>query len=274
MPSIVRTFLTYSNGRPRTYGVLVDQRQGSVTFSKWDLRAFANAADRHPGACAFGKLVVLTDDGIVTFQSHPGRDPSRAFCGNSTAAGLSYLDPDRQIRTKVHGVGRRSYDIHARIEGDTVAQNWIVPPEPAQVRCWRGCRVLFLPTLNQYAIFLDPLPEGIGAGGVLRKLQASALATKLAVVAGTADAPIVEFHNSNGRHGAAPQTGVATLALASRSSPWLKARFPNGRFAYATADGPRVAVLPAVSDTACGRLSIEMPEVSVSFDPIAIEKAA
>ena len=270
----VRTFLTHSEGRPRTWGVLIDRRGARNRISRWQLRALAELANNHPGACAYGKIVLVRTDGISTFQTRPGRDPSRTFCGNSAAAGLSCLATEGSISTRIHGTGRRSYDVNGRIVGAAIAQQWLVPSEGAQLRNWRGCRALFLTTLNHYAILLDPLPPAMGPADALRELGASALANKLAIVSDIEGIPFVEFHNANGRHGAAPQTGIATLALAARTSPWFGARFPDGRFLHATTDGPQTSNLPSVVEAACGRLAIDMPSVSVRLDHALVEEAA
>ena len=85
---------------------------------------------------------------------------------------------------------------------------------------------------------------------------------------------VVEFHNSNGRHGGAPQTGLATIALATRSVPWLKDLFADGFVTYPSQAGPRQAGLPATSPAAGGRIAVEMPTVAVELVPLAMERVA
>ena len=73
---------------------------------------------------------------------------------------------------------------------------------------------------------------------------------------------------------AAPQTGVATIALAARSIGWLNDVFPDGQIAYRTAGGHRMASLPVILDAACGGHSLAMPGIAVSYAPLIAELAA
>jgi len=194
--------------------------------------------------------------------------------GNSTAAALSFLGIASAVETRIHGRATIPYQISARAVGDKVTQRWIVPSVASEARNWRGMRVLLLPTLNDYAIVLGRLPLDVSAQMARDELLGSAEAGKLAVVCETPSGPVVEFYNGNGRHGAVPQTGAATISLAIRSNPCLGHYFPNGRLTYLTKKGRRKAQLPAVSDTKCGRLAVEMPPISVRLDPVEVELVA
>jgi hypothetical protein len=252
-----------------TAGVLADLQHHNFDLQTADLPALAKAAVGIPGACAYGKIVVLAKDGIFTFQATTAGDTVPAFCGNSTAAAVSYLGGKAPIRATVHGTA--SYEVSARTRFGVVAQEWLVPAQAVAQRTWRGRQVLLLPTLNDYALVLGELPQGVCPEAVRRELLGAA--GKLAVI-GTGRNPIVEFYNSNGKHGGAPQTGLASIALAARALPWLNASFPDGQLTYLTEDGPRRAPLTAVSESACGRISITMPAVSVSLNPPAMKMVA
>jgi hypothetical protein len=67
---------------------------------------------------------------------------------------------------------------------------------------------------------------------------------------------------------------VASIALAARALPWLNASFPDGHLTYLTEGGPRRAPLTAVAESACGRIRITMPSVSVSLNPPAVKMVA
>ena len=107
-----------------------------------------------------------------------------------------------------------------------------------------------------------------------RELLGTALGGKLAILDHRAGMPIVEFYNSNGRHGAVPQTGLATIALAARSTGELNAWFADGNLVYRSGGHVLKTRLPEVSDTPCGRLSIAIPRISVSLDRPAMDMVA
>lgn len=238
-----------------------------------DLRDLALLAGRNADACAYGKVVVLGRQGIFTFQATPDGGTAPVFCGNSTAAAIGCLGGGKQ-RATVYGVADMPYEVAARIEGGAINQTWMVPATSPEEQTWRGCRVVFLPALNDYALVFGDLPSGIEPEAARCELLGADPACKLAIVSGSGADAVVEFHNSNGRHGGAPQTGLATIALATRSVPWLENFFPGGIVTYRSQAGTRRAALPATSPTAAGRMSVEMPTVAVDLTPLAMERVA
>lgn len=238
-----------------------------------DLRDLALLAGRNAASCAYGKVVVIGRHGISTFQATPDGATAPVFCGNSTAAAIGYLGGGKH-RTMVYGVADGPYEVSARIYGATIAQIWLVPAASPEERSWRGCRVVFLPALNDYALVFGELPAGVSPEAARCELLGPDPACKLAIVSGSGPDAVVEFHNSNGRHGGAPQTGLATIALATRSVPWLKDLFADGFVTYPSQAGPRQAGLPATSPAAGGRIAVEMPTVAVELVPLAMERVA
>lgn len=273
MTGIVSTFLTHDGGRPLTFGVIADRRHEHVDPGAMDLHDLALLAGRNADACAYGKVVVIGRHGISTFQATPDGGTAPVFCGNSTAAAIGCLRGGRH-RTMVHGVADSPYEVSARIDGGAIAQTWMVPAATPRERIWHGCRVLFLPALNDYALVFGDLPTGTSPEAARRALLGADPACKLAIVTGSGPDAVVEFHNSNGRHGGAPQTGLATIALAARSVPWLETFFAGGFVTYPSLAGPRRARLPATSPAAGGRIAVEMPTVSVDLVPVAMERVA
>lgn len=273
MTGIVSTFLTHDGGRPLTFGVIADRRHEHVDPRTMDLRDMALLAGRNADACAYGKVVVIGRRGIFTFQATPDGGTAPVFCGNSTAAAIGCVGGGAQ-RTKVHGVANSPYEVSARIDGGAIAQTWMVPAAAPEERVWRGCRVVFLPALNDYALVFGDLPAGVSPEAARRELLGADPACKLAIVGGSGPDAVVEFHNSNGRHGGAPQTGLATIALATRSVPWLEGFFATGVVTYPSQTGPRQARLPVTSPAAGGRIAVEMPTVSVDLVPLAMERVA
>lgn len=273
MTGIVSTFLTHDGGRPLTSGLIADRRHEHVDPRIMDLRDLALLAGRNADACAFGKVVVVGRHGISTFQATPDGGTAPVFCGNSTAAAIGCLGGVKH-RTMVYGVADCPYEVSARIDGGAISQTWMVPAASPEERVWRGSRVVFLPALNDYALVFGELPAGVTPEAARRELLGADPACKLAIVSGSGSGAVVEFHNSNGRHGGVPQTGLATIALATRSVPWLEDYFADGFITYPSQAGQRRARLPDTSAAAGGRIAVEMPTVSVQLDPIAMERVA
>jgi len=268
------TFLTHERGDPLTFGLIADRREADPDSRDAMLRDMAVGAAQNPGACAYGKIVLIEPQGICTFQATTGGDVVPAFCGNSTAAALSLLGDGCEKSARVYGTAPMPYDITASVTGEEVMQCWTVPPTSTEERVWRGLPVLLTSILNDYAIVIGRLPLDVSAGMAREELLGAGTAGKLAVVRESESGTIVEFYNTNGRHGAVPQTGAATISLAIRSKPWLGDHFSNGRVTYLTANGRRTTDLPVVSETRCGRLAIALPTISVRLDPMKVQLVA
>lgn len=260
MARFLSSFTTSFGDRAHTCGVVADWRDSNLEISQSEFAALAEAAYR-PGAAAFGKIAVLRRDGIAVYQADTKQRVAPAFCGNATAAALLLLCANGESRSVVLAADAR-YEVNARVDGRTVAQTWLVPDAQVEQRTWRGHRVLILETLNRYALVVGPLPDGVDAETARRELLGDNIAAKLAVVSASSVAPALAFYNANGRHGAAPQTGLATVALAVRAVPWFA-----GFFAVEHA-------LPAVSKTNDGRLAITMPTVAVDLSELPLPVAA
>jgi hypothetical protein len=274
LTATISSFLTHDGGRPLTCGIIADHRREDVDPRTMDLRELALLAGRNADACAYGKVVVIGRHGVFTFQATPDGATAPVFCGNSTAAALGSLGAVGSIRTQVHGAAGQPYEVSARVDGGAIAQTWKVPAATPDERAWRGCRVLFLPALNDYALVFGDLPAGTSPEDARRELLGGDPACKLAIVGGGAGDATVTFYNSNGRHGGAPQTGLATIALATRSVPWLADFFPDGVVTYPAAGGPRQAALPATAPAGHGTIAVDMPTVAVDLAPLGMERVA
>ena len=123
-------FLTQDEGKPRTYGVVVDQRQQEGGRTTFDLKDLANLANDHPGVCAFGKVAVLTREGIHTFQVGLQGENSGVFCGNSTAAALACLNNGGELRSALFGMAQAPYEVSAQMIDGAIAQTWTLPACP------------------------------------------------------------------------------------------------------------------------------------------------
>jgi hypothetical protein len=260
-------FKTHRDGFALTTGLVVDRRtrrDGAPHDELADLAGIANAGSH---ACAFGKIAVIAADGIHSFQVMPDGRISPVFCGNSTAAAIRSLGLTADHVSRVHGPGAITYPLLARATGDTISQNWTVPPPIPEQIIWRGRRVVLIRTLNDYAIVLGDLAGQASPHSAREELLGLLGSAKLAVVEPQADAPLVRFYNANGRHGAAPQTGLGSIALAAAQIDWLGEMFAPGQVSFMTSEGMRTTRLPALRSLASGAIEL-------SLDPIAVEIAA
>lgn len=267
-------FLTQDEGRPRTYGLVVDRRQQDVGEATLDLRDLAALANDHPGVCAFGKIALLADEGIHTFQINRHGEHGVVFCGNSTAAALACLNGNGELRTALFGMADAPYEVAAQSAGGAIAQTWTLPASRIEERDWRGRRTLALHALNHYVLILGDLPAGICPEAARQELLGPSVGGKLAVISDDEDAATVHFYNSNGRHGAVPQTGIASVALAAREIGWLAQRFADGFLTYIADGEPRRAALPPIVDAEDGRLRLRMPDIEVVLSPLVRDLAA
>lgn len=250
------SFTTYVGERPHTRGIVVDRRNSAGDLSPLDFTALAFAAHR-PDAIAFGKVAVIRSDGISVTQTNLLGVTAQAFCGNATAAALSVICKDGVCRSTV-SAGEKSYEVRAEVRAGSVTQTWLVPRTRVIERSWRDRRVLLVDTLNPYALIIGTLPDSIDAETARHELLGDSLAAKLAVIS----QHTIEFYNANGRHGAAPQTGIASMALAARLVPWFAEQMLG------------MPSLPVIKETKDDRLAIAMPRVTVELSALALSVAA
>jgi hypothetical protein len=111
-------------------------------------------------------------------------------------------------------------------------------------------------------------PPGSPPEAARRELLGPSDSGKLAVISPGPDGTIVRFYNSNGRHGAVPQTGIASIALAARSLGWLGECFADGHIRYFNADGIRSEPLPLVAEQRSGLMSITLAGIEVTLSPL------
>lgn len=268
MSGAIYQFLTFENGSPRTSGHVVDRRGKGRRLTDQDLQGMRAAADLRHGVCAFGKVALLTDDAIETFQVTPQGALAPSFCGNSTAAAVAHVGSGQPRAFSVRGAAPDPCVVTARIVDGSVHQTWIVPDSHHTELLWNGRRAVLLHWLNNYAIIEGDLPAGITPEQARMELLGAGAGDKLAIVHGARGNTEVTFHNSNGRHGAAPQTGLASIALAARRCDWLADRFGAGIISYqANGEGQRAA-LPEIIAQPSGRLQFDMSAIRVECTPL------
>jgi hypothetical protein len=269
------TFLTRVDGRPRTFGCsIVRPKHRASELDGLDLARLAAAAVGPADAAARGKVAILGRDDACVLQTAPGTAPVLVWCGHATSALAlqSAIRKDSKAGViRLVGPGRRTARVSFSTAGRRVSQTWRLPaPSYAEDR-WRERIVLRMDALNPYAIVLGPLPAGVTPEGARRELVGSALGAKLAIVAKRPTGPAeVTFHNAGGTHGAAPMTGLATLAILSGLSSSLADFVLDRTITYQSQSGPVTTSLPDIRIEADGSVAISMPSVEVRLSPILL----
>lgn len=264
-------FLTHSNGRGLTSGVILDRRDRDPVHSPDELCGLVRLSNEQPAACAHGKIVVLLQNGVHTYQSMPDGRVLPAFCGNSTAAALRLMGS--QTALAVHGPASQQRLVDATLSRNTVLQSWISPAPAIETRRWRGRNVLIVRVFNDYAILSGKLPSDVDAATALHEIFGPFGCPKL-VVLEPGPSPLGAFYNTNGRHGGAPQTGLASLAVLARFNTWVKGLVANGTIAIEREGRRETILLPDVARHSSGGLRVRMPIVQASVTIHRTEAAA
>ena len=262
-------FQTYMGGTPRTCGVILKANKTNFSIHG-DLHWAKRWAHHNNRAAASGKIVLHgLNNHLRVFQSHHRGPVKPVWCGNATAAAALYSGASHFT---VHGPNEKSYEIEAGTSGLTVAQYWIVDETDTKSIRWREMRVGLVDTLNKYAIIEGPLGD-IEPEEARRELVGEDPDAKLAVVSPGSDGVEVSFYNAGGLHGAAPQTGLASLTIAAARS-WLGELIPDLRVVYYTQNKRICEKLPSIDSAGHKLLRIGMPAVQVELNSIAERNAA
>ncbi len=257
-----QTFSCDAQRRARTCGVVVASRDFDLTPAQ--LRAIAPAASFNPASAARGKLAIVAPKGAQINQIALDGTSEVAWCGNAVAPAAIVAGDGRNVRIDVFGPNGRKCVVDIEVHKEEVRQWWTVGIGVIGERTWRGRRVILANSLNPYAIVLGSLPDGVSPNAARIELVGDALNTKVAVIAGDA-IPTVQFFNANGQHGAAPLTGLATLAIVAHADDTVRSLIPQNTIAYATAAGAVVERLPHVVHEGLEVVRVEMPITSVEL---------
>ena len=262
-------FQTCSGGTPRTCGVILKANETNFPIHG-DLAWAKHWAHHNPGAAAGGKIVLLgPNNDLRVFQSDRRGPIKSVWCGNATAAAVLYSGTSCFT---VHGPNEKGYEIKAVTNGLTVAQYWIVDETDVKSIRWRDMRVVLLDSLNKYAIIEGPLVDA-EPEEARRELVGEGPDAKLAVLSPGSDVAEACFYNAGGLHGAAPQTGLASLAIAASRS-WLGELIPDLRVVYYTKNKRIYEKLPSIDSAGHKLLRIGMPDVQVELSPVEERSAA
>lgn len=265
-----RTFVTNVGGDLRTCGVVVVRPDhDAVDLDGLDLASLAIVADGVPDAAARGKLVIIGKDGVAVFQTKPGLRPELVWCGNGSAA-VPLVSKSPETAFDLFGPQGTVVSVTQTLTGSSVEQIWTLPEFNLVEVDWRGRRALRCEGLNRYAVVLGPLPDGVTPQDARYALAGSGLREKLAIITpSTRGIPHVAFHNAHGLHGAAPASGVATLAVLARLTPFIGDHFSAGSLTYDTKAGRVEVPLPDILFEPSGAISVVMPKVDVHLSALA-----
>lgn len=230
-------FETYRDGLIRTIGggfVLPASKHNISDWTEESILELARIVEVErfpPGASAHGKVFLLQDPrehaqpDFACFQTTPAA-AGRVYCGNSIAAAGAFcpslLDRSQDLSLNVIADGPAfRADTHAVPVGEDwqVEQSWTLSGRPTlQEIGWRGGKAVRCTGINEYLVIPH---HGLNPGDIDGWVSSAGPADRLAVIDPSSDPPRVTFYNPNGRHGAAPQTGLVALALAAQEVPWV-----------------------------------------------------
>jgi hypothetical protein len=228
-------FQTIVECQPRTVGTifLIPESTRLEDWDEADAQTLGRMHELPPEtrATARGKVVLLEGDARGRVFQVRQRQATVVACGNATAAAaavIAHTDGPSSVSFLVDAPGVIAR-VTARVVGTPtwrcVEQDWEVDAEPIlSFVDLAGEQVPWVRFLNDYLILKTSsllTPEE-----VLRfaehDLKIPGLRAKVAVVHPGAP-PFLRFYGCNGLHGAAPLTGLSTVALAAARLPWLGA---------------------------------------------------
>lgn len=261
-------FETRKDGKPRTTGVVLQRRRASITdLPSKELATYTQATLARSDAAARGKLAIHGGGELCVLQASPHGDLTPAYCGNATAA-VALVQTCASGELKLAAPGGGQVTVKYRCTGSLVTQSWLIPSMTVKGFTWRNRRCFRVRGLNAYTVVTGGLPVGVSAETCRTQLAAGHPNAKLAVLGEGAERNHVAFFNASGRHGAAPMTGLASLAVAAHASPEFAARLGGRAVTYQTATGIEDYILPGIGVTEDGRLQIALPDVEAFISPL------
>ncbi len=265
-------FETVWNGQLRTCGIILPRpRRPATDIAGFDLPGLAAAAVGRPGATASGKLVLLGSNGAAVFQTRPPGLAELVLCGNATAA-IALLSPEEERHFTLFGPDGATLRVVQRRMGSLVLQRWQLANVEIAPSSWHDRPAIHCRGLNRYTVVIGPLPPGLAPEDAGCDLAGGGLDAKVVILSPRAGAATeAVFLNDSGRHGAAPATGLATLAILARRSALVRESLPGNVIAYPAAGRLIEARLPAVSNEPDGSIAIDMPPAEVRVSTLLAE---
>jgi len=233
-------FSTYVATQLRTVGIgfVPPQKWGSLTdWNERDAQTLCRMLDpmQHSDtAAARGKVFFVgSNDSLfprqVVCSCYQTKDNEAlpVFCGNSSSAAAALIGNISGARDFSFRLACEDTSLEVRANVSFTKKTWLVD------QIWQienrlnaveldvlGHKSVLCSFLNDYLIVKGPLKVDISKI-VSSEHGIRSLRSKIAVIDDGLMTPAIRFYNCNGQHGAAPQTGLATIALAARSVSWL-----------------------------------------------------
>ena len=271
MAGNIHVFETRQRGNLRTFGVLLNQPDRlAADFSAFELPRIARLALSRHEASARGKIAILGADGLLVLQADSQGGILPALCGNATAAAAHLMPQAEGELTLIEPGGDRYVSAYVRT-GARVMQSWKVKAPVVTEFTWRGRSCVRVEGLNSYVVVIGNLPGDMTAEVCMANLMEGRPNAKMAVLEHGALRGAVAFHNISGRHGAAPFTGLASLAIAASAVPEVAAHFGDSMVTFQTSRGLETRCLPIIDSAPDGYLRIELPGVEACLTQVPWE---
>ena len=278
----IYSFATFKNNITRTVGIGCLLKDIDHELRDWNeaqaltLNKLFGYNENKYLAAAKGKVFFITinaENGIFDnncFQVK-GNVAKEVFCGNSTAASSAvicrFLHKNSKIKFKYHCEGvcldiSASAILNERLVN--ISQVWETNISQAilqEIKIEDKDAVKFN-LFNDYIFLKGPVDN-------LERLIKNEVLTgdinkKLAIIYPGEDLPHVQFYNCNGLHGAAPQTGLASLAILINKVEWINEIFKNKKLSTPSS----TEIIPNIEQRDDYNISIIMPDVDVQLTKI------
>jgi len=278
----IYSFSTFKDNKARTVGLGCLLKDTSHKLNDWSLnqaltinKLFGYNENQYLAA-AKGKVFFITtdeDDNTINNSCFQVKNniAQEVFCGNSTAAASAvicrFLHKNSNIKFKYHCEGA-CVDIMANVilkdSLVNVSQVWRANMNRAVLKHIKieNCPAVKFNLFNDYVFLKGPIEnlEKVIKEGVL----SGRIDKKIAIIYPGETLPQVQFYNCNGLHGAAPQTGLASLAILVSKVDWIKNIFPERKLSTPSS----IEFLPEIISQEDNNISFIMPDVDVRLSKI------
>lgn len=263
------SFETRRHGAVRTFGVILRRLPNApLALRPREADTCARLALARTDAAARGKVALLGRAEVCVLQAGLRGALRPALCGNAVAASALALDvPEGRLRITTNDARDLAVEFHRA--SNTINQSWLVPGMSVEEFTWRGRLCFRVSGLNSYTLMTGGLPVGITAETCWMQTAMGQPNAKFAVFGQDAGQNHVAFYNVSGRHGAAPMTGLASVAIAARASRRFAAILGGQEVTYQAAGGIETVALPEIGHAMDGRLRIDLPRVDAFVTPLA-----
>lgn len=242
-----------------------------------DAQALGRMFERCPDKvvpAARGKVVFIRERNgyseVYCYQTK-GRDASPTICGNAAAAAARLLAKKTNMPNVEFSLKATEVEVKVLATvGDCgcVSQEWLINTSATcEEFVVADRRTVSCNFLNPYLLLEGSVSERSAAllASVADRFGAN-LNNKYALIDSSGSIPQVRFFGCNGVHGAAPLSGIVTLALAAQRVEWIRRAFAGGMFEHPMG----IELLPEVSAVTTNQALLVLPEIEVVVHAITI----